>query len=806
MHKNYHINSRFRALKTRESIFSWLARFIASLVCVISSVAMAAPSDLSGEGRSDLIFRNNSTGEINAWLMNNGVATATAQLVGPGNWTVSHTADFNGDGKADILFRNDDGSVSLWLMNGLSPISQVGLLGADPNWRVSHVADFNGDGKADILWRNTNGAVTLWLMNGTTIISQIGLLGANPDWTVTHVADFNGDGKADILWRNINDAGSIYDPKSSYGAVTIWLMNGGATISAVGILGHDPNWRVSHTADLNGDGKADLLWRNTSGSVTAWLMNGTSTISAAGILDDPYWSISHTADFNGDGKADLLWRNSNGGVTIWFMNGLANTGAVGLLGADPNSRVTHIGDYNGDGKADIVWRNTADGTISMWLIDGATVISKPLILGASRWVILPSSASRLLPVVAPALTGQGVGFADPGFTRGALRTDYNQGVGAGGSPLTLSYGNNGDEGCLWNASDPLNTWGCAGRAKLFGSVVDRPWYGDLQFYDACRGLPGAGRIGDSWTTCLAYAQSNLYSLNWTPNTDYWVVVANSDPSFDQCNLGPPGLSWPVVDPMNPATNYGYFKVGSEPIQNTNRRRAHLIINASEFSHKCKNIDDALQPWIYTIPFLSIGAQQNRGQSKPVAYITNPPPPSSAFAGDNISFNASIYTYAAMGCKSGSGSVCSNPGAHAGMYITARWGGINRQIFLDYFGAGSLTLGAAPSTRHWNWPITDSFLYPGSEIVFLDSYSLQNSCGITFPILPQPTIPTNAETRITQPYAFNASAVFACADRLNKFGTPMPLNTPIPLIGVHWYVESVGTSGGLWVAVDSMTTY
>jgi FG-GAP-like repeat len=149
MDKNYHINSRFRALKTRESIFSLLSRFVASLVCVISSVAMAAPSDLSGEGRSDLIFRNNSTGEINAWLMNSGAATSTAQLVGPGNWTVSHTADFNGDGKADILFRNDDGSVSLWLMNGLSPISQVGLLGADPNWRVSHVGDFNGDGKAD---------------------------------------------------------------------------------------------------------------------------------------------------------------------------------------------------------------------------------------------------------------------------------------------------------------------------------------------------------------------------------------------------------------------------------------------------------------------------------------------------------------------------------------------------------------------------------------------------------------------------------------------------------------------------------
>jgi hypothetical protein len=316
-------------------------------------------------------------------------------LVGAGNWSVSHTADFNGDGKADILFRNDDGSVTLWLMNGLSPISQVGLLGADPNWRVTHVGDFNGDGKADLLWQNTNGAVTLWLMNGITVLSQVGMLGPDPSWKVTHVADFNGDGKADLLWQNTN------------GAVTIWLMNGGTTASAVGILGANPDWRVTHTADLNGDGKADLLWRNTSGAVTTWLMNGTTIASTAGLLGaDANWSVSHTGDFNGDGKADLVWRNTNGAVTQWLMNGTSILSTAGLLGPDANWRVTHIGDYNGDGKADIVWRNTADGSIRMWLIDGATVLSQTPILGASPWVVLPPPAALILPVsVVTALGG-----------------------------------------------------------------------------------------------------------------------------------------------------------------------------------------------------------------------------------------------------------------------------------------------------------------------------------------------------------------------------------------------------------------
>jgi hypothetical protein len=366
-------------LRSLAKVFLLLKRFTVIFIFIVPATVMAAPSDLSGDGKSDLIFRNNSTGEINAWLMNGGTVTANLGLVGAGNWSVSHTADFNGDGKADILFRNDDGSVSLWLMNGLSVIGSTTLLGADPNWRVAHVGDFNGDGKADVLWQNTNGAVTLWLMDGITVISQVGLLGADPGWKVTHVADFNGDGKADLLWQNTN------------GAVTIWLMNGTTTISAVGILGANPDWRVTHTGDLNGDGKTDLLWRNTNGAVTMWLMNGTSFISATGILSDPAWSITHIGDFNGDGKSDILWRNTNGAVTAWLMDGASSIAAVGLLGADPNWRVTHIGDYNGDGKSDIVWRNGNDGSITMWLINGTAVIDRPGIFGPSPWVISPSS-------------------------------------------------------------------------------------------------------------------------------------------------------------------------------------------------------------------------------------------------------------------------------------------------------------------------------------------------------------------------------------------------------------------------------
>jgi hypothetical protein len=43
----------------------------------------------------------------------------------------------------------------------------------------------------------------------------------------------------------------------------------------------------------NGDGKADLVWRNaSSGAITMWLMNGAATLCAAGILGATTWAVT----------------------------------------------------------------------------------------------------------------------------------------------------------------------------------------------------------------------------------------------------------------------------------------------------------------------------------------------------------------------------------------------------------------------------------------------------------------------------------------------------------------------------------
>ncbi len=242
---------------------------------------------------------------------------------------------------------------------------------------ITSGVDLSADGKSDLIFRNANtGQISAWLMNGTTVTSSADLLGANSGWTVTHTADFNGDGKADILYQHTD------------GRVAMWLMDGTTLISGAGLLGAASGWSVSHVADFNGDGKADVLFRHTDGRVAMWLMNGTTLTSGAGLLEaGSGWSVTHTGDFNGDGKADILFRHTDGRVAVWLMNGTALTSGAGLLGAASGWSVTHTGDFNGDGKADILYRHT-DGRVAMWLMDGTALTSGAgLLEAASGWTV-----------------------------------------------------------------------------------------------------------------------------------------------------------------------------------------------------------------------------------------------------------------------------------------------------------------------------------------------------------------------------------------------------------------------------------
>jgi hypothetical protein len=114
-------------------------------------------------------------------------------------------------------------------------------------------------------------------------------------------------------------------------------MNGIQVSSTAGLGNIPTNWSVVGTGDFNGDGKTDIVWRDTAGDTSIWLMNGATVLSAGGLGNVPTtWSLVQTGDYNGDGKSDLLWRDTSGNTAIWFMNGMAVSSSA-FLGNIPTT-------------------------------------------------------------------------------------------------------------------------------------------------------------------------------------------------------------------------------------------------------------------------------------------------------------------------------------------------------------------------------------------------------------------------------------------------------------------------------------
>jgi hypothetical protein len=179
--------------------------------------------------------------------------------------------------------------------------------------------------------------------------------------------DFNGDGSADVLFRN-----------TKYGRWYVGLMDATGTNPAVSevLLPRDFLFVQEGTGDFNGDGTADVLFRNTKyGRWYVGLMDATGTnpaVSEVLLPRDFLFESVGNGDFNGDGTADVLFRNTKYGR--WYVGLMDATGtnpAVSevLLPRDFLFVQEGTGDYNGDGTADVLFRNTKYGRWYVGLMD-----------------------------------------------------------------------------------------------------------------------------------------------------------------------------------------------------------------------------------------------------------------------------------------------------------------------------------------------------------------------------------------------------------------------------------------------------
>ena len=333
--------------------------------------AQIEAKDLDGNGYPDLVVRNAGDGTLSVFLgRGGGYFDATPEVpVGLGVSDIA-LADADGNGTIDILVTNKVSGIVGILPNrgdgtfepmrpyqtgagpyGVNRADGRTSLGSFEGTSGVVIGQFSHDERPSLIALN-GGSNTLGVLNGVpgggfanakTILTQ-----GSPRAAV--VADFAGDGRP-ILAVLMPDGVTVYRPDGA----------GSFRLTGTFDAGNSPSGLSA--ADVNGDGKLDLLVGNEFGDVLILLGNGDGTFQ-------PYQRADRNialavADF-GNGTKGLIYANQSLDRVVVDYGGrktVVGDRSKGLLAPG----AVQLADLNGDGIPDLIVANSGSNNVLVYL-------------------------------------------------------------------------------------------------------------------------------------------------------------------------------------------------------------------------------------------------------------------------------------------------------------------------------------------------------------------------------------------------------------------------------------------------------
>lgn len=280
-----------------------------------SSMSNVVVADFTGDGRDDVAIRmGNPANLVILPGTGSGRGPAITKSFGYQNELVA--LNYDADPAAELISR----SAGLFQVfdNVATTLTQISSVTAAPGY-FSGIgsADFDGDGKRDVaVSKNEPDGMSVYFGSGGGAFSApVALPYDSPDRMA--VGDLDNDGKPDFVTANWLPSG-IYDQRAR---ISIYRNQGARafthTLLSVlkpGNVFGDPNYVVLR--DVSGDGVLDIIVGVVNGSwITTLVGVGDGTFRTPTFHQffppaEPNYSVlpfwSATADLNGDGRQDLV--------------------------------------------------------------------------------------------------------------------------------------------------------------------------------------------------------------------------------------------------------------------------------------------------------------------------------------------------------------------------------------------------------------------------------------------------------------------------------------------------------------------